>query len=309
MQTAIIGAGAMGCLFGAMLAGAAPVVLVDPWQEHVAAINAKGLTVEGLDGRQRVHRLPVFNDPAAIEQPVDLAIIFTKSYRTEAAAGDANRILKPDGLVLTLQNGIGNLETIARVVGPQRAVAGVTAHGGTLLGPGRVRHAGVGPTHIARPATAAQAVDRICRFFVRAGIDTTAEENLDRLIWGKLVINVGINALAAILRVTNGAIGDTPACEPLVAGAVAEAVAVAHALGIRLPYKDPLQRVKAVCQATAANRASMLQDILRGARTEIGVINRAIVERGATLGIATPSNRLLAEIVEALEATAAHRVG
>jgi 2-dehydropantoate 2-reductase len=133
-------------------------------------------------------------------------------------------------------------------------------------------------------------------------------ENLDSLLWGKLVINVGINAMAAILRVPNGIVGRTARCEPLMEKAVSEAVRVVNALNITLPYTNPLEHVKMVCQKTARNRASMLQDILKGKPTEIGVINRAIVKKGEELGIPTPYNRFLSEIIEALEATAEHRI-
>lgn len=308
MRIVIVGAGAMGSIFGAMLSSTSDVVLVDPMENHITAIMENGLTVEGAGGTREIYRLHGTSDPATLAPDFDLAVIFTKSPDTREATATARSLLRPAGKALTLQNGLGNLDEIVRVLGPARALVGVTSHGGTMLGPGHVRHAGKGPTYIAGASPETPGVPEVVAAFRDAGIDTHRTEDPDALIWGKLVINVGINALAAILRVPNGVLGVTPACEAVMAQAVDEAVAVADGLHIALPYPDPLAHVKEVCRKTAENRASMLQDILRGARTEVGVINRAIVDRGAALGVATPCNRFLSEIIEALEATASNRV-
>jgi 2-dehydropantoate 2-reductase len=308
MRIAIVGAGAMGSIFGAMLSTASDVVLVDPRENHINAITENGLTVERTDGTREIFRLHGTTDPATLAPDFDLAVIFTKSPDTPEAVQTAAALLKPEGAALTLQNGLGNLEEIVRVLGPSRALVGVTSHGGTLIGPGHIRHAGEGPTAIAGASPATRGVRSVVSAFRAAGIDTAPADDPDALIWGKLVINVGINALAAILRVPNGALAAAPACENLMARAVKEAVAVAERLQITLPYDDPLAHVKTVCRKTAENRASMLQDILRGARTEVGVINRAVVEQGAAVGVDAPCNRFLSEIIEALEATADHRI-
>ncbi len=308
LRIAIIGAGAMGSLFGAFLAQAADVVLIDPWTEHIRAVAENGLTLERVDGKTETVRLTAVSDPGRVDGPVDLAVIFTKSHATARAAGTARTLLKPDGLALTLQNGLGNLPFIADVVGADRAVAGVTAHGATVIGPGHIRHAGSGKTAVGRPPTRAERIDRMTETFRAAGIETEVSDDVDGLIWGKLIVNVGINALAAILRVENGVLGTTPECEALMDEAVDEAVSVARALGIRLPDGDPRERVRAVCQATAGNRASMLQDILRGRPTEVAVINGAIVEEARALGIEVPVNRVLTRMVQALDATADRRI-
>jgi 2-dehydropantoate 2-reductase len=172
-----------------------------------------------------------------------------------------------------------------------------------------VRHAGDGPTWIARAGPAERVAAAVCRLFNAAGIQTELTDDADALVWGKLIVNVGINALAALLRVPNGVLAAEPACERLMARAVAEAVAVAHARGIALPYPDPLAHVKAVCRRTAQNRASMLQDVLRGAPTEVAVINGAVARLAGELGLAAPVNTLLTALVAALEATAALRCG
>ena len=308
MKIAIIGAGAMGSIFGSMLSALSDVFLITTNKEHVNAINKNGLKIGENDGTFKRYNLFASDDPKDIKGKVDLAIIFTKSYHTKDAAISAVPILQRDGLALTLQNGLGNHGVIADILGEKHTVAGVTSHGGTLVEPGFVRHAGRGPTHFSGPAADPEKVAMVAELFNAAGIETSISDNLDTLIWGKLIINVGINALTAILKVQNGILGVTPECEKIMEKAVSEAVKVADALGIRLPYTLPFNQVKEVCRKTAENRASMLQDILKGSRTEVGVINRAIVSKGAAMGIPTPYNLFLSEIIEALEATMKNRI-
>jgi 2-dehydropantoate 2-reductase len=298
----------MGSLFGAMLSSVSDVYLIDPFEAHIKAINENGLVIESTDGTAKMYSVFAVTDPKKVEPGIDLAIIFTKAYLTEEAARTALPLMGEDGLVLTLQNGLGNVEAITKVMGKGRAVGGVTSHGGTLLGPGRVRHAGQGPTYIANIRHHSKKLDQIVETFQAGGIETCISENLDSMLWGKLLINIGINALAAILHVPNGELGETPACTKIMANAVLEAETVARSFGIELPYANPLQEIKKVCKNTAENRASMLQDIMRGARTEIGAINRAVARRGKVLGISTPYNTFLSEIIEALEATAEKRI-
>jgi 2-dehydropantoate 2-reductase len=308
LKIAIIGAGAMGSIFGSMLSKVSEVSLIDINQDHVEAIRKNGLKVENMDGSSSTFNLMITSRPEKLSDRVELAIVFTKSCNTRDAAHTARAILDPRGVALTLQNGIGNLEVIQDVLGPDNAIAGVTSHGGTFLGPGNVRHAGIGPTQIANMPSKKILIEKICQIFNAAGIDTSLSDNVNSLIWGKLIINVGINALTAICRVPNGVIGKTSECVDIMKEAVSEAVAVADASGVMLPYDDPVAQVKKVCEATAANRASMLQDILRGARTEIGAINGAIIDRAQALEISTPVNRFLYRVIKAIEATAEYRI-
>jgi len=308
MKIAIIGTGAMGSLFGAILSSVADVCLIGHFKEHIQAINQNGLIIEKPDGSFKIFHFPVAEAPLSSDTKFDLAIIFTKSYQTETAAHTAKPLLAEKGVALTLQNGLGNADIMADILGKDRVIAGVTSHGCTLIEPGRIRHAGVGPTYIGGSPENTNILHQIAELFSSAGIETNIADNINGLIWGKLLINIGINALTAILRVQNGVLGITPACEKIMEKAVSEAEAVVRALGIDLPYDNPLEQVKKVCEKTAENRASMLQDILRGSRTEIGVINRAIVRKGELLGIPTPYNLFLSEIVEALEATSLKRI-
>jgi 2-dehydropantoate 2-reductase len=311
LEILIIGAGAMGGLFGAMLAPFARVRLYTTNAEHARTINRDGLLLVGMDGVQRRASVAALTDPAQSDRPADLVLICTKAGSTEAAAQTAQRLLAADGLALTLQNGLGNLERIAVAVGPSRAAAGVTAQAATLLGPGRVCHAGAGPTVLAAaPGQAGQSgrLAAVAALFNRAAIETRIADDGDALLWSKLIVNVGVNALTALLRTPNGALARFQECERLMGQAVAEAEAVARALGVNLGPENQLDRVRQVCALTGANRSSMLQDILRGNPTEIDVINGAVVARGREVGVATPVNALLTQLIHALEASASQRV-
>ncbi len=308
MEILIIGAGAMGGLFGTLLAPFAEVCLYTTNPNHAAAINLDGLTVIGSEGVVRRCQIRVLSDPGQYNRRADLVLICTKARSTAEAAQVAQSLLTDAGLVLTLQNGLGNFEQIAAVVGMDRAVAGITAQAATLVGSGQVRHAGSGPTVLAAGPEQFIRVAAIVALFNLAGIDTRIVEEAEPLIWSKLIVNVGINALTALLRVPNGILAQIPECEGLMAQAVDEAVAVARALHINLAYDQQKDRVKHVCALTSENRASMLQDILRGAPTEIDVINGAIVAKGREVGVPTPVNMLLTQLIKALEATAPYRI-
>ncbi|MBM9537302.1 ketopantoate reductase family protein [Desulfobulbus alkaliphilus] len=308
MDIVIIGAGAMGGLFGALLAPWARVTLCTTNTEHAAIISRQGLTLTSMKGticRQRV-RIVVDPDPEAIA--ADLVLVCTKARATATAARTALSVLRTNGLVLTLQNGLGNLERIASVVGTSKATAGITSQAATLVAPGHIRHAGDGPTRLAAGPGQSERVEAVAALFNRAGIATTVSDDVDSLLWSKLMVNVGINGLAALLRVPNGTLARVPECGQLMVQAVEEAVAVARALGIDLPYEEQVDRVRQVCVQTAENRASMLQDILKGKATEIDVINGAIVARGEEAGVATPVNLLITQLIKALEATVDQRI-
>lgn len=300
VKIGVIGAGAMGCLYGAYLSRVTEVVLFDLWEAHVEAIRKEGLLLEELDGSQERFLLPATTEVGEVGK-IDVALVFVKSHQTAWAAEVAQAVLQPEGIAVTLQNGVGNREVLAQAVGEERVVQGVTSHGATLLGPGRVRHAGCGPTYLALSSTTGGWVQQLVELFRAAGLEVHLSQDLDELIWGKLLINVGINALTAILRVPNGQLVEIPPAREVMGLAVQEAAAVTSALGIRLPYPDPVARAEEVCRATAANRSSMLQDVLRGSPTEIDVINGAIVRQGERLGLPTPVNRMLTLLVKAIE--------
>lgn len=303
MKIAIIGAGAMGCLYGAKLSAipSNEVWLIDVWQEHIDAVNEKGLEMKENGEVIRYTNLKATMD-AGQAGVCDLAVIFVKSTLTGMAVRLNKAVFGPDTVALTLQNGLGNIDLIREVIGDGNVIAGTTAHGATMLAPGRMRHAGSGRTIIGEPAGGRSArLERIARILEEAGLETQLSDNVLGLVWDKLMVNVGINALTGITGLHNGELLDYPEIEELLEAAVEEAHSVAKAKGIRLSHEDPVKHTKDVCKATAANKSSMLQDILNGKRTEIDMINGAIVREGAAVGIATPVNLALTNLIKFLQ--------
>ena len=309
MRIAIAGTGAMGLLFAHLLSRdeGSEIRLLDIHPDRAARIREEGLRVEGVSGDHHV-RPRVTVRPEEIGR-VDLVILCVKSPDTFEAARNASPLLGPDTGVLTLQNGLGNIEAIEQAVGPGRAFGGTTSMGATVLAPNRIRHAGWGETIIGEPTGNKTArVESILEVFARAGLEASYTDNLPGLLWSKLIINVGINALTALTRIHNGRLIDHEGTRTVMKMAVGEAVQVAQALGIRLLYDRPVEKVAGVCKATAGNVASMLQDVLREKRTEIAQINGAVVREAAKLGIPTPVNETLLGLVRTLEETYAERI-
>ncbi len=303
MKIAIIGAGAMGCLYGAKLSasGENSVYLLDVWQEHVDEINMHGLQMEEADSMITYEHVKASSDAEAVGV-VDLAIIFVKSTLTKIATESNKAVFGPNTVALTLQNGLGNIDLISQVIGEENIIAGTTAHGATMLGPGKMRHAGSGKTIIGE--ISGETTDRIkyiADTLNMVGLETEISHNVLGLVWDKLMVNVGINALTGITKLHNGELLNFTALEELLEKAVSEAKAVAEAKGIKLGYADPVQHTKDVCVATAANKSSMLQDVLNQKKTEIDMINGAIVREGKTLGIETPVNLVLTNLIKYFE--------
>lgn len=299
MNFLIVGPGAMGCLFAGHLKKAGhQVVILDYKKERVDHINGNGISLEGVGGNFNVQVTAVTGKPS---RKFDVVLICVKAYQTDAVARTISSWLDPNVMVLTLQNGLGNLEILKKALGNERVLGGVTAEGATLLGPGHVRHAGRGPTVIGPAGSDDGPAANIVSAFADAGFDVRAVDEVEDLIWGKLIVNVGINALAAITKLKNGRLPDIDGTRQVMKEAVLEAVRIADVKGIKLPYPDPIERVLTVCRGTADNIASMLQDVLAQRATEIRFINGAIVSEGRSLGIPTPVNFTLSCLVEALQ--------
>jgi len=301
MKIVVIGAGAMGSLFGGLLAEQGnDVTLLDIWPEHVDAINTKGLQVE-REGDLRTVKIHAATTPETIGK-ADLAIVFVKSTQTAQAAQTAAKLISATGMVLTLQNGMGNADILTETLGGGRVLAGTTSHGATLLAPGMIRHAGSGVTTIGlwqeADSTKAQVTADL---FNGAGIETIVAADVRSLIWEKLLINVGINAITALTGIKNGQIIDFPAARRLSEMAVQEAVEVARGRGICV-RDDAADHVLEVARATAGNRSSMGQDVDNRRQTEIDAINGAVVKYAQNAGLKVPVNETLTLLVETLQA-------
>lgn len=301
MNIIVIGAGAMGSLFGAMLVEAGEkVTLLDIRRDHVDAVNTRGLSIE-RDGRRRLVRIQATSD-AEWNGPADLTIVFVKSIHTAAAAQTASRLAGQTGLVITLQNGMGNADTLAAAMTPSQVIAGTTSHGATFLEPGAICHAGVGDTIIGPLAMAGMTgAEKVAEHFCRAGIATRVVEDVHSVLWAKLLVNVGINAITALTGIANGQLLNQEQTRQLSRAAVEEAMTVARAQGITIDG-DPVEKVFQVAAATGLNRSSMGQDVDNQRMTEIDAINGFIVKSAETAGVEVPVNRTLAALVETLQA-------
>jgi len=288
MRIVLFGSGALACLFGARLARSADVTLVDSWTDGVAAIRERGILLEDAGGTQSFSvQAQSLEDPAV---EADLVLVLVKAWQTRRIASQLVRYLGPRGLAVSLQNGIGNVELLG-----SRAVPGSTSEGATLLGPGHVRAGGSGTTYMVAP-------DWVVQLFRKAGFDSHAcsRPEAESLLWGKLCVSCGINALTGLLQVVNGELLEKPEALELMVRAAEECAAVARAKGIPVSFDNPAAQVKDVARRTAGNRSSMFQDVLRGAPTECDAIYGAVVREAELHGVAVPVNTVLWKLMRAL---------
>jgi 2-dehydropantoate 2-reductase len=288
----LVGSGALATLFAYRLAAAGvEVTLLGTWAEGLAALRENGAQLDGAGS------FPV----RTIDNPADcreakFALVLVKSWQTERAAHQLADCLAKDGLAVTLQNGLGNDTVLSEILGLQRVVRGVTTFGATLLAPGLVRSGGEGAVVLeAQPRLAP--LKKLLRV---ANLATKTVTNIESVIWGKIVVNAAINPLTALLRVKNGELLERPSVRALMGELACETAAVAETLGVALPFSGPERAAEEVARRTAENTSSMLQDVLRGAPTEIDAINGAVIHWGEKKNVPTPVNRVMWSLVKAL---------
>ena len=292
----IVGTGALATLFAARLAQAGSrVTMLGTWQAALDSLHEYGARLLDTDGNEHQFRVGVTSDVREC-RGAQYALMLVKAWQTERAARQLKECLADGGLVVTLQNGLGNRESLARCLGEERVALGATTTGATLLGPGLVRAGGEGVISIERhPALGP--VEVMLR---AAGFQVNLVEDAQSLIWGKLVINAAINPLTALLRVSNGKLLEVPPAREMMGILATEAAQVAAAEAIDLPFSDPVAAAEEVAQKTAANHSSMLQDVLRGAPTEIDAICGAVVRAAERHKLNTPANWACWKLVKAL---------
>ncbi len=302
MKISIIGSGAMGSLFGGMLSKSGEdVLLYDVNEAHVKKINSDGLSIRSAatGDTETVHPRASTNPDDTKDS--DIFIIFVKSTITRLVAEQFLQLAGENSIVVTLQNGLGNEEIIREIFGKERVAAGVTSQGATFLGPGSINHAGNGPTHLCMSDKNNEKLKPFVAALNKAGFEADIEDNIENLVWSKLIINVGINALTAITGLENGKLLDYPELKEIMKDLVSEGVKTAEKRGVTLTFPDPLETVFDVCRKTAKNRSSMLQDFDRGSRTEIDFINYAIVREAEKMGMEAPVNKTVANLVKVME--------
>lgn len=306
MRFVLVGPGALGCLLASVLAKAINhkedrFILLDHNTERARQLTSQGIIYQRHDQSERV-ALPVISSPAEIGH-ADVIILCVKSYDVPASLQFCRPLLQPATLLLFLQNGISHLGA-SGLTWEASPVYGTTTEGATLLGRGSVRHAGKGLTQFGflepadQPTT--KLLEKAVAIFNRGGLKASITDDILSRLWTKLMVNVGINGLTAILDCPNGELLSRAGIPERMTLLVAEAAAVAAASNIQVP-ENSLDITREVCRKTAENISSMLQDVRAGRRTEIDAINGAVVAAGERLGIPTPENRLLVDQIKQLE--------
>ena len=288
----ILGTGALATLFAARFSNAdIDVTMLGTWQAALDALNRDGARLIDANGHETSHSVRAVSKC----ESADLAVVLVKSWQTERVARQLEVCLAPDGVVVTLQNGLGNGEILASHLGAERVAQGVITVGATLVAPGVVRVGGQGLVSL-------EADSRLGTFMAlltEAGFQSEVVASAASLMWSKLVINTSINTLTALLDIPNGDVLKRPSVRKLLGLIVQETAAVAAAQKIPLSFADPVQAVGRIAERTASNSSSMRQDVLRGAPTEIDAICGAVVRAGNAYGVPTPLNEILTALIRA----------
>ncbi|MGJ7545390.1 ketopantoate reductase family protein [Variovorax sp. LT1R16] len=294
MKVAVMGAGAVGCYYGAMLARAGHAVVLIGRPSHVEAVDARGLRLETQAFDAQV-RMDASTEPDAV-QGADLVLFCVKSTDSETAAAQIRPHLSPDALVLTLQNGVDNDERV-RAVLPSNDVAAAVVYVATeMAGPGHVKHHGRGELVIAPSRRSVEVAEHL----MAAGVPTQISDNVRGALWSKLLLNCAYNALSAITQLPYGVLAQGSSVADVLRDVVSECLAVAKAEGIEVVGDTPAA-VRAIAQTMPSQYSSTAQDLARGKLSEIDHLNGLIVRRGEALGVPTPANRVLFVLVKLLE--------
>ncbi|MDP9602134.1 UNVERIFIED_ORG: 2-dehydropantoate 2-reductase [Variovorax paradoxus] len=295
MKVAVMGAGAVGCYYGAMLARAGHEVMLIGRPSHVEAVDARGLRLETKAFDEHV-RVAASTEASAV-QGADLVLFCVKSTDTESAAGQIRPHLAPGALVLTLQNGVDNDERVRSVLPRSNEVAAAVVYVATeMAGPGHVKHHGRGELVIAPSGRS----EEVARHLEAAGVPTQISANVRGSLWAKLILNCAYNALSAVTQLPYGVLVKGTGVTDMIRDVVAECLAVAKAEGVEV-VGDTDAAVRAIAQTMPSQYSSTAQDLARGKPTEIDHLNGLIVRRGEALGVPTPANRVLFVLVKLLE--------
>ncbi len=289
----VVGPGAIGLLFACRLSHVmTEVALLDHRPDRARRLTAKGIRHIAADGGETTRPIPVHASAAAIPFQPDILLFTTKAYATRDAAGHAHALGARASAVVSLQNGMGNVEALTAVFGDERCVAGTTAQGATLVEEGVVRDAGAGVTRLSAASSGSADTARAVACALRDAVfDVEVSDDWESVVWGKALVNCSINPLTALLGVRNGHLAESPSGRELVSRVAREGAAVAEAAGVQVGTDIAATSV-AVAQATSRNISSMRQDFERGSRVELEEINGIIVARAAQS--ATPAHTLRA---------------
>ncbi|MGH7899625.1 MAG: ketopantoate reductase family protein, partial [Candidatus Binatia bacterium] len=304
----IAGAGALGSMYGGFLRRAGHSVTLLGRPEHIDAIRRRGLAIEGIFGEHQVEGFELASAPEEVRGQFELVILAVKSYDVERTARPFAGALAPEGQLLALQNGLGHLEILAEIFGAERLLGAPVLIGASIPEPGRVRvTVYVKPVKVGAPwpREGDDSAGRFARTLAAAGIPSEATDRLLPFLWEKVLYNAPLNALGALLGVPYGALAERPESRRIMDDVVGEGHAVASASGVALLWRTAAEArrhfYEVLLPPTVAHRSSMLQDIERGKRTEVDANNGYICRRGAELGVATPVNAVLTDLIHATE--------
>lgn len=302
MKIAVVGAGAMGSIFGARFHEAGhDTVLVDVAEPLVEKINADGVTIVAKEGDEHTVRLPATTDPASVG-PADVVVFFVKCYHTAAAAESARPLVGPKTVVASLQNGWGNGDVLASVYPPEQVVIGVTYNSGTVLDLGKVAHPGVGPTLLGHyEGDTSDGAARLAEAISDSELEAQVVAPVRPEIWKKLILNAATLPTAALTGMNAAALTIHEPMHELVTETAREAVAVARALGYDIDEQERVSYIHELLERAGPTRGSMLQDLEAGRRTEIDVINGAVVRAAAESDVPVPLNRGFVALVKGWE--------
>ena len=295
LQVAVLGAGAVGCFYGGMLARAGHRVTLIGRPQHVQVFEAQGLRMQTLAFDETV-KLHASTEASAVAG-ADLVLFAVKSPDTETAGEQMREHLKPGALVLCLQNGVDNAERLRAVLTGVQVAAAVVYVATEMAGPGHLRHHGRGELVI-EPSPASE---RVAQALAAAGVPTEISDNVRGALWAKLILNCAYNALSAVGRIPYGELVRQPGVQDTMRDVVAECRAVAAADGVTLPG-DVDAAVRRIAETMPSQYSSTAQDLMRGKPSEIDHLNGHVVRRGEALGVPTPANRVLWAVVKLVEA-------
>lgn len=301
MKIVIIGAGAMGCLYGAYLSRNHEVIMLDSFDKQVEAINQNGITVLEEDGREENFKNVKACISGEYKEAADLVVVFVKSTFTEDALRDNKKLFSDKTLVMTLQNGAGNDRKIAKYVNKKNIIIGTSKHNSVNMGGGKVRHSGSGETTIGSNLENNKNLDKIQAILEECGFKVEKTNDIQRVIWSKLFVNLSINTFTAITRAPIGSMIENKYAWDFAEKMICEAVDVAEADGTHFSYREVLNMVHHVCEDAGKGYSSMSQDVMNCRLTEIDAINGAIVEQAKLYNVKVHYNSLIVDLIHAIE--------
>ena len=301
MKIGIIGAGAMGCLYASLLSKNNDVTLLDVSETAVKAINEKGITMTSADSKEKITYRVKATFSGELEEAPELLIVFVKDTATRAALKTNAGLIKEHTILLSLQNGLGNFEIMEEFADKNQILLGTTKHNCVSLNAGEIYHSGSGITHLGSPAGNKEAAQKITDIFNTCDIEAEACDDVKRLLWQKLFINMTINSVTSLLDANISIISDSQNASNAAKKLIEEAVKVAEADGEKFDAEQVYSEVITTAKVLGTGKASMCQDMENKRKTEIDFINGAVVRLGKKYGIETPYHSLIVDLIHAKE--------